>query len=407
MEEKRISDIKDSQDESAYPIQGPEEINLYSYYLVVKKRWKLVLFLVLVSTGAALVSAFLMTKTYRAETTILPVQRGSPGGTASVLGQLSELPMVGSMLPSTSADKLMNVLDSRTLREKIIRRLDLKDALSSQSWVQRILKSPRPPSLQEAIDRLGGITHVKMDMRGDLIRVSVEFRDPKMAARIANLYPAELQTFLNENALSIAKRARIFLAERYEEARKQLGETEEALRDFQTKHMLVSVDEQTEAAVRALSELKAQLVAKEVELSVFQRFVTETNPNLVRIRDEIEGLRKQVASMESRAGNPEVNVFPAFNQAPTLGLEHMRLKRDMLIDQRIFELLTQQYEMARIDEAREEVTFQVIDEAVPPEKRFKPKRRMIVLLTGVVAVFFGVFLTFLLEHLEKTKSRHA
>ncbi len=234
----------------------------------------------------------------------------------------------------------------------------------------------------------------------------MDFHDPELAARIANQYPIELQSFLSENALSLAKRARIFLGERYQKAKKQLARSEEALRAFQTKHKLVAVDEQTEAAVEAIAELKAQIMAKEVELGVCRKFFTDASPHVIKVKDEVRSLKRHLAAMESKKGNPEADVLPTFNEAPTVGLAYMRLKRDVLINEKLFELLTQQYEMAKIEEAREEVAFQVIDRAIPPEKRFKPKRKLIVLLAGTVAIFMGVFLIFFLEYVEKTKAMH-
>jgi uncharacterized protein involved in exopolysaccharide biosynthesis len=405
MEEERITSNRPLESNSLPNFQDPDEINLYDYYLVVKKRWKLIAFIFFASTIAAAVTSLLMTKIYRAETTLLPIQSGSSGGIASMVAQVADLPFVTSMLPSTSVDKLVNVLESRTVRGNIIEELDLTNVLFPGKWYHRFWKRPEPPTLQDTIKRLGEITNVRKESKGDLLRISVDFHDPEFAARITNQYPMELQRFLSENALSIEKRARSFLGERYQEAKKQLTKAEEVLRDFQTEHKLMAMEEQTEAAVEAIAGLKAQIMAKEVELGVFQKFVTDTHPNAVRIKDQIRGLKKQLAAMESKKGNPEADVFPAFNEAPTLGLEYMRLKRDVLITQKLFELLTQQYELAKIEEAKEDVAFEVIDRAVPPEKRYKPKRKLIVLLSGTVALFMGVLLAFFLEYIENVKLR--
>ena len=404
MEESRDITTKSVQNNVTSRAEDSDEINLYDYYLVIKKRWKLLAFIFFTATITAGITSLLMTKIYRAETTILPIQSGSSGRFASMVGQLSNLPFVASMLPSTSADKLVNVVESRTVRENIIEKLDLMDLLFPEKRYRRPWKPSEPPTIQDGIKKLGEMTKVRKERKGDLIRISVDFQDPELAARIANQYPIELQGFLCENALSLAKRVRIFLGERYQQAKKQLAGSEEALRVFQTRHKLVAMDEQTEAAVKAIAELKAQIMAKEVELGVCRKFFTDANPQVVKVKDEIKGLKKQLAAMESNKGNPEADVFPAFNEAPTLGLAYMRLKRDVLINEKLFELLTQQHEMAKIEEAREDVAFQVIDRAVPPEKRFKPKRRLIVLLAGTVAIFMGIFLVFFLEYVENMKS---
>ena len=406
MEETRNNTTnQSSHNEPVRRLEDTDEINLYDYYLVIKKRWKLIAVIFLATTVAAGIISVLMTKIYRAETTILPIQSDSSGRVASMIGQLSELPRLTTMLPGTSADKLVSVLESRTVRETIIRNLDLLGLLFPDEQKGGVFGESESPTLQDGVKCLDRITNIGKDRKGDLIRISVDWPDPELAARIANQYPVELQHFLSENALSLAKRTRMFLGRRYAEAKNQLARSEDILKDFQTKHRLVAMDEQTEAAVKAIANLKAQVMAKEVELGVFRKFVTDTNPNVIRIKDEIRSLKKHLGSMESKKTSPGLDVFPTFHEAPAVGLEYLRLKRNVLINEKLFELLTQQYEMAKIEEAREDVAFQVIDRAVPPEKRFKPKRRMIVVLAGTVALFVGIFLAFFLEYVENVRSR--
>jgi uncharacterized protein involved in exopolysaccharide biosynthesis len=113
--------------------------------------------------------------------------------------------------------------------------------------------------------------------------------------------------------------------------------------------------------------------------------------------------------LEEGTKNPgkkeSIGAFIALSDAPTVGLEYGRLRRDALIQQKVFELLTQQLELAKIEEAKDDITFQVIDQAIPPEKRIKPKRTQNVLLAGVVSLFLGIFLVFFLEYLAKQKSQ--
>ena len=165
------------------------------------------------------------------------------------------------------------------------------------------------------------------------------------------------------------------------------------------------MDAQTEASIKALAELKAQITAKEVELGVLKQFATSTNPDVIRIKDELRELKKQLAMLEKKGSNPEADAFPSLSEAPELGLQYIRLKRAAVTQQKVFELLTQQYEMAKIEEAKEDIAFQVIDPAIPPEKRIKPKRRLNVMLAGIVSLFAGIFLVFFLEYLENLKKR--
>jgi len=152
-----------------------------------------------------------------------------------------------------------------------------------------------------------------------------------------------------------------------------------------------------------LADLKAQIRAKEVQLGVIKQYSTSSNPDVIRMEDELRELKKQVAMLESKESNPEADAIPSISEAPTLGLQYIRLKRKAITHEKVFELLTQQYEMAKIDEAKEGISFQVIDRAIPPKKSIKPKIRLNVMLTGVVSLFAGIFLIFFLEYISNLK----
>jgi len=371
-----------------------DEINLLDYWRVIRRRWKIIALIFLTSVVTAVIVSLCMTPIYQARTTIMPIE--SPGGRVSAaLRGLGSLPFVGGLVPSIGGGKLVTLLNSRTMAEDVIKALDL---------IKILFEEPQdePPSFQDAVRSLSGITEITDDKKG-LISIAVEYKDPEIAADIANQYTAELQRFLNENALSMAKRNRIFIENQLKNVKGELREAEEALKGFQTKKKIVAIDAQTDAAIQALAELKTQIMAKEVQLGVIKEFATPSNPDVLGIRDELRELKKQLAMLESKGSNPEADAIPSLSEAPTLGLQYVRLKRKAVTHQKVFELLTQQYEMAKIDEAKEDITFQVIDRAIPPEKRIKPKRRLNVMLAGVVSLFAGIFLVFFLEYLSNLK----
>ena len=371
-----------------------DEINLLDYWRVIRRRWKIIALIFLTSVVTAVIVSLCMTPIYQARTTIMPIE--SPGGRVSAaLRGLGSLPFVGGLVPSIGGGKLVTLLNSRTMAEDVIKALDL---------IKILFEEPQdePPSFQDAVRSLSGITEITDDKKG-LISIAVEYKDPEIAADIANQYTIELQRFLNENALSMAKRNRIFIENQLKNVKGELREAEEALKGFQTKKKIVAIDAQTDAAIQALAELKTQIMAKEVELGVIKQFATPSNPDVLGIRDELRELKKQLAMLESKGSNPEADAIPSLSEAPTLGLQYVRLKRKAVTHQKVFELLTQQYEMAKIDEAKEDITFQVIDRAIPPEKRIKPKRRLNVMLAGVVSLFAGIFLVFFLEYLSNLK----
>jgi uncharacterized protein involved in exopolysaccharide biosynthesis len=168
------------------------------------------------------------------------------------------------------------------------------------------------------------------------------------------------------------------------------------------------MDAQAEGSIKVLAELKAQIIAREVQLGAMREFATRANPDVKRIEDEIREFRQQLERMEKGPKDSKkeesIGAFISLSEAPTVGLEYGRLKRDALIQQKVFELLTQQFELAKIEEAKDDITFQVIDSAIPPEKKIKPKRALNMALAGVVSLFVGVFLVFFLEYVERHKN---
>jgi tyrosine-protein kinase Etk/Wzc len=377
-----------------------DEINLLDLWRVIRKRWKIIAVIFWTAVVAAAVVSLLMTPIYQAKATLMPVE-SSGSQMSAALRSLGSLPFVGGMVPGiagASGDKLVAVLKSRTVAEDVIKALDL---------IRMLFEEPQdePPTLQDAVRVLSeGMTEITDDKKG-LISIAVEYKDPELAAAIANRYAVALQLFLSENALSMAKRNRIFIEDQLHTVKAELQEAEEAMMTFQTDKKIVAMDAQTEASIKALAELKAQVTAKEVELGVLKQVATPTNPDVIRVEDQLRELRKQLAMLETKGANPEADAFPSLSVAPELGLQYIRLKRDAVTQQKVFELLTQQLEIAKIEEAKEDIAFQVIDTAIPPEKRIKPKRKLNVMLAGVVSLFAGIFLVFFLEYLENMKKR--
>lgn len=381
-------------------MEREDEINLLYYWQTIMKRWKIIAGIFGISVVTAAIISLFMTPIYQARTTIMPVE-SSGGRLSGALQNLSSLPFVGGMVSGiggVSASKLVTILNSRTLAEDMIQTFDLMKVIFKG-------KKDKPPTLQDAARSLMDITKISEDKKEGVISISVEYKDPKIAADIANHYTTVLQKFINENTLSMAKKNRIFIEDQLKKVKEELRQAEETMKTFQTDKKIVAMDAQTEVSIKVLADLKAQITANEVHLGVMRQFSTAANPDVIRIKDELRELRKQLAMVESKRGNTETVALPSLSDAPALGLQYIRLKRESLIQEKVFELLTQQYEMAKIDEAKEGITFQVIDRAIPPEERIKPKRRQTVRNAGAVSLLAGVFLAFFLEYLENLKER--
>jgi len=393
--------------------QVDDEVNLVSYWQVIRKRWKVIFYLFVIAVAFTALVNFLMDPTYQAKTTLMSVE-SSQTSFASALGALQNIPFVGGAvsgsLGKTATDKLVSILNSRTVSETVIKKLDLIKILFQNKWDEKknAWKTDKPPTLQDTLRIL------QMDMvqitsdRKALIAIAVVHKDPKLAADIANEYTSSLHKFLNENAISLAKRNRIFLEKQLKTTKEDLKKAEEDLRAFQIEKKVAVMDAQAEGSIKVLAELKAQIIAREVQLGAMREFATRANPDVKRIEDEIREFRQQLGRMEKGPKDSKkeesIGAFISLSEAPTVGLEYGRLKRDALIQQKVFELLTQQFELAKIEEAKDDITFQVIDSAIPPEKKIKPKRALNMALAGVVSLFVGVFLVFFLEYVERHKN---
>jgi tyrosine-protein kinase Etk/Wzc len=391
-----------------------EEIHLLDYWQVVKKRRKVIFSVTFIAVAAAAIISLLMAPTYQAKTTLLAVE-SSQTSFATALGALQNLPFLGGMvsgsLGKTTTDKLVSILNSRTVAETVVKKLDLTPIIFKNKWDEKkgAWNTDKPPTLQDTLKTLQqDMVRITNDRKG-LIAVSVEYKNPKIAADIANEYPIGLQKFLNENSISLAKRNRIFLGKQLETTKVDLKKAEEDLRSFQTEKKLAVVDAQAESSIKASAELKAQIIAREVQLGALREFATRANPDVKRIEDEIRELRQQLERMEkgskNRKGEESIGAFIPLSEAPTVGLEYARLKRDVLIQQKVFELLTQQFELAKIEEAKDDVAFQVIDAAISPEKKLRPKIAQNIALTAVVSLFLSIFLVFFLEYVDRQKGK--
>jgi len=397
-------------------IDRSDEINLLDYWRVIWKRRWLISSIFFISVFSTAIISLRMTPIYQAKATLMPVE-SSQGRFSAALGALQNIPFVGGAvggtLGKTATDKLISILNSRTAAENVIKSLNLIKVLfkDKEDWKEEIISrwSPKkPPTLQDTVGLLQGIVKIADDRKG-LISISVEYKDPKLAADIANEYVNALQNFLNTASISLAKRNRIFLEKQIQLTKHDLKGMEESLKDFQTTKKIAVLDAQAEAAIKALADLKAQIIAREVQLGALREFATAQHPDVKRIEDELREFRQQLKRLEEGSASPKaeesIGAFLTLSEAPTVGLEYGRLKRDALIQQKVFELLTQQYELAKIEEAKDDITFQVIDRAIPAEKRIKPKRTLNVMIAGAVSLFLGIFLVFFLEYLEKQKPR--
>jgi uncharacterized protein involved in exopolysaccharide biosynthesis len=242
----------------------------------------------------------------------------------------------------------------------------------------------------------------------------VEDKDPKLAADIANTYLTNLDRLFAKLGTTDASRQRRFVAERLDKTEKGLRQAESTLRSFQEKNKAIVLTEQSKSAIEAAAKVRGQIAAAEVQLEVTRGFATENNPDVLALKRQIGEMKRQLAHMEYGKGlelspenvdggqdRPEFQV--PFTKVPELGMELVRLMRELKIQETMFNLLTAQYEQAKISEARDTPNVQVLDRAVPAERKSKPKTVINMAIAGVLGLFAGIFLAFFLEYLARVR----
>jgi uncharacterized protein involved in exopolysaccharide biosynthesis len=300
-----------------------------------------------------------------------------------MLAQLGGLAaLAGAASIKSSNDLYIAMLKSRTVADNIIQRFELM-----KLW-EIDIKHP-----SDAYKGLAGITNITSEKDGT-ITVEVDDKDPKRAADLANAYIDELVKFTGVLAVTEASQRRLFFERQFALAKDNLAKAEVAARQALQTGGILKVDEQGRAMVEATARLRGQITVKEVQISAMRTFAADHNPDLQFARQELESLNRELAKLEGVGG-----ITAAANDPNGQGSESLRLLRNVKYNEVIFELLARQYELAKIDEAKDSSVIQVMDKAIVPDRKSKPKRTMLVLLWAVGAGFVAILSAFIREAL--------
>ena len=364
-----------------------DEINLLEYLLVIVKHKRMIFLTCLVTFILTCGITLLMPNIYISTARILPPQ-DDRGGLSSMLGGMSGLAaLAGVSVGGSSGELYVGMMKSRSIEDVIIDKFNLMELYDQKYRV-------------ETYKILNDAVNFSVGKNDGIITVTAEDEDPKRAAAIANTYIEELKKLNIELNLNNAGRERLFLEERLAVVQNDLSKAEDALKDFQEKNKAIRIDAQASAIIDAFATLKGELASKEVELGVLRSSQTDQNPQVKALREEITQIREQISQLEqSHDGKTSsADIFLATSEVPELGIQYARLLRDLKVQETLYELVTKQYEMAKISEAKNTSTIQVLDAAMVPDKKSKPRRSMIVLAATFAMGFFALILAFIREY---------
>jgi uncharacterized protein involved in exopolysaccharide biosynthesis len=341
--------------------------------------------------SAALISLILPQR-YTATVTMLPPQQTSPVGAAlaSQMGAMGGIAAMasGSLGFRTPNELYVAMLKSRTVESAMVEHFGLM-----QQYGKRYESDAR-----KAFERH---TDVNGSGKDGLIHISVEDRDPRRAADLANGYVDQFRNLSQHLAITEASQRRLFFEQELEHARNELANAEQALQQTEQTSGVIQLDSQARALIDSGAELRAQITAREVQIQGMETYATSENAQLVRAQRELESLRAQLSKLGGSAGNATGELIVPKGRIPEAGLEYIRKLRDVKYSETIFEILLKQFELAKLDEAKQGSLVQVVDPAVPPDKRSFPKRVLIVLIATALGFLAGVLAAFVISGQER------
>ena len=365
-----------------------DEINLMDLVLVIAKHNRFILKFTGSVAVLAIIFALLQTNIYTAKTVILPPQQGQ--STASMLlGSLGGLAGLAGGAAGIKAPNELHIgmLKSRTVADKMIARFNLQ-------------KKYEAKTMEATRKTLAGATEIKSGKDG-FITIEYSNKDPKFAASVANAYVDELDKLNNTLAVTEASRKRLFFEKQLKSTRDNLTVAEVGLKQTQERTGLIQPEAQGQAIIMAASTLRAEVTAAEVKLQSMGSFATPQNPDYQKLQQNLTSLRAQLAKVQGSSQQGRGDIMVPTGKLPETGLEYFRKMRELKYQETLFELLSKQFEMAKIEEAKEAALIQVVDKALVPEQRSKPKRSLIVLLATLMAFFIGLLLAFVREARER------
>jgi len=299
---------------------------------------------------------------------------GSLGIGASVLG----------INAPANTSRYIAIVSSRRLREDLIDHYNLKESYGVEK-VDDALRILEKDLVADTDRKLGTI-----------VITFHFFGDADKTAEMTNYVVAKLDEINRELATEQAKFTRKFIEDRYLQAKQDLKITEDSLNSFQKKYSVISIPEQTKAAIEAAAKLQAQYVAKETEYNVKKKTLGSNHPDLQLLESELQELRKSQNQMEN--GGMDLSIFIPFKKTPDLAMSYIRLFRDVQINGKIVEFLMPQYEQAKIQEAKDTPTLLVLDTAKAADYSYKPRRTVITLTVGVLTCIVMILLLYFREY---------
>lgn len=354
-----------------------DSIDLIALVQILRRGKRVILGMTLATFTIATVIAFILPPIYTSTVSFIPPSVSSSNSMATALaGQLSAFgagELAGGL--KNPGDLYAGILQSRSIASDLVKRFNLMHVygIKKESQADKVL---------------GANTTVSVDPKSSIVTVSVTDKNAMLAHDIANGYMDALQETDGRLALSDSSQRRLFFGQQLEKEKDNLENAEVEQKKSEEQSGLIAPTGQTESEIRTIADTQAQIALRQVQLAALHQSATEQNPDVIRLESEIDDLRNQLARLQSGSGHGTIAPIPT-SKVPELQLDYVRKEREVKYHEALFDMLSKQYEAARLDEAREATVVQVLDPASYPDSKSSPKRALIMLGGLLLGLIMG------------------
>ena len=333
------------------------------------------------AAALALIYALLQPQIFTARTTLLAPGSQQQSTSAAALAALGSLGgLAGGIAGKTPDELYVNLLKSDTVQRALATKFDLYKRYQVETY--EVLRKVIPQYVRVSSDKKSGV-----------ITLEVDDKVPQFAADLANAHAGEVTKLLSRLAVSEAQQRRMFFEQQLKDTKENLIKAEQFLRQVQEKSGMVVLDQQAEAIIKAVAELKARIAEREVRLKVMRTSTTAVNPDVQLLTSELTALRAELTRMESSTGSVTAggtgSIDIPVGKLPAAAIDYVRAAREVKFQETMMTSMLRQFEVAKLDEAKEGQSLQQVDVAVPPDRKSKPSRALIVLAATFVALLLS------------------
>lgn len=348
-----------------------DDVDILDVCILLSERRRVIFCAMLAAALVSAVVALFLPNFYEARTSLLPPQPTQSTNNL-MAGQISAMTGISAreLGLKNPADLYVALLASESVANSLIDRYRLRELYGESN-------------VADARRRLAKRTSIVGGKDG-LITLVVQDRDPHRAADIANGYVEELQKLNARLAITEAAQRRLFFEQQLEKVKSSLLNAEMQMSDTERRTGVVELEAHAKALVEQIAVLRGRLAAKEVEAHAMESFATDQNPDYRRALRELDALRAELANLERGPGEGATGSMKKLSGGAVEYAGHLR---EVKYQETLFEMISRQYEAARIDEAREGTVIQIVDRASSPEEHSWPRRGFIVIAATLLAAF--------------------